>query len=68
MYKGRVGVKKPEIFAYVLYGWPQTIQLFMQQSVSSRSKYSDQESEVRVEVTINMKMSWESSAIGASYV
>ena len=20
--KGRVGVKKPEIFAYVLYGWP----------------------------------------------
>ena len=45
-----------------------TIQLFMQQSVSSRSKYSDQESEVRVEVTINMKMSWESSAIGASYV
>ena len=21
MYKGRVGVKKPEIFAYVLYGW-----------------------------------------------
>ena len=22
MYKGRVGVKKPEIFAYVLYGWP----------------------------------------------
>ena len=21
-YKGRVGVKKPEIFAYILYGWP----------------------------------------------
>ena len=21
-YKGRVGVKNPEIFAYVLYGWP----------------------------------------------